>query len=247
MRFVLMIPAFYRIFSRKCRKWLLTVPPRHFQFDITFPAGDAVEGWTQAGGSVSMRALGILSSLLSVVCSLVAAGCGASPQRSKFPPGYPVPLLHGPVHLGDNRAGSQNFPSGHASAARICSLVNLPSAADVHVQVVNVRNTETLGDVLTVNGRPFPLGITLERDPRGITPNATTSSPVFPVRLEKGPSEICLVSGLKLNGDVDDFEVDQVVLFVDDFEPDEVEVRRGLGLGSPPPAAPPSQPWGTGQ
>lgn len=194
-----------------------------------------------------MRAMSPVSLFLAMVCSLAAAACGASPVRSKFPPGYPIPLLNGPVHLGDNRAGSQNFPSGHAVAARVCSLVNLPNAAGVHLQVMNIRNTETLGDVLTVNGRPFPLGITLERDPRGLTPNAVTSSPVFPARLEKGPSEICLASGQKLNGDVDDFEVDQVILFVDDFEPDEVEVRRGLGLGSPAPTEPPSQPWGTGQ
>lgn len=194
-----------------------------------------------------MRAIGLISSFLVMASSLAVTACGASPVRSKFPPGYPVPLLNGPVHLGDNRAGSQNFPTGQATAARTCSLANLPNGADVHLQVVNVRNTETLGDVLTVNGRPFPLGITLERDPRGVTPNATTTSPIFPVHLDKGPSEICLASGLKLNGDVDDFEVDQVVLFVDDFEPDKVEVRRGLGLGAPAPAAPPSQPWGTGQ
>ncbi len=39
----------------------------------------------------------------------------------------------------------------------------------------------------------------------------------------------------------------RIPVFVDDFEPDEVEVRRGLGLGSPAPTEPPSQPWGTGQ
>lgn len=194
-----------------------------------------------------MRALTPVSVLFLVVSSLSTAGCGSSPVRSKFPPGYAVPLLNGAVHLGDNRAGSQNFASGQATAARTCSLANLPQAADVHLQVVNVHNTETLGDVLTVNGRPFPLGITLERDPQGLTPNATSASPIFPVHLEKGPSEICLVSGLKLNGDVDDFEVDQVVLYVDDMDPNSVEVRRGLGLGAPPPTDPPSQPWGRGQ
>jgi len=182
-----------------------------------------------------------------VGCSVLLGACGGSTPRSDFPPGYPIDLLNGPAHLGDNRAGSQNFPSGMAQAARICALVQLPKSTIAYVQAVNVRNSETLSNQVTVNGAPFALGITLERDPAGVTPLSTQTSPVFSVQLESGPSEICLVAGKKLNGDVDDFEVDQLVLFVDDMDPDDVPVRRGLGLGAPPPSYPPSKPWGAGQ
>jgi hypothetical protein len=158
-----------------------------------------------------------------------------------------VNLLAGPTHLGDNRAGSQNFTSGPATAARVCSLVNLPMTLDTNIQVMNLRNSETLTNLLTVNGKAFPLGVTLERDPREVTPNSMSVSPVFFVRLEAGPSEVCLVAGQKSNGDVDDFEVDQVVLYVQGIDPAAIAVRRGLELGTPPPAQPPSRPWGAQQ
>lgn len=173
-------------------------------------------------------------------------GCGPA-EPARYPPGVAIALLGGPVHLGDNQAGSQNFSSGPATGARLCSLVNLPRPAYAHLQAINVQNTETLGDILTVNGVSYPLGITLERDPRGVTPNAMKASPVFQLQLEKGPSEICLVSGLKLNGDVDDFQVDQLNLYVQGVDAVEVDVRQGLGMGNPPPSAPPSTPWGRNQ
>ncbi|MRG94418.1 hypothetical protein [Polyangium spumosum] len=182
--------------------------------------------------------------LLAGTWAIVLAGCGGSGTRSKYPPGQPIALLDGAAHLGDNRAGSQNFPSGMAAAARLCSLVNVPEAIDAFLQVINLRNSETLSNQITVNGKPFALGITLERDPYGVTPLSTQTSPVFPVRLERGPSEVCLVAGKKTNGDVDDIEVDQILLFVEEIDPDDVIVRRGLGLGAPPPSLPPSRPWG---
>ena len=180
---------------------------------------------------------------------LVLAACGGSTPRSNYPPGVPVELLNGPAHLGNNRAGSQNFTSGTASAARICSLVNMPETAPVFLQVINLRNSETLSNQLTVNGKPFVLGITLERDPREESPLSTQTSPVFPVTLEAGPSEICLVAGRMTNsgGDVDDFEVERLVLFVDDIDTDKIAVRKGLSLGEPAPSMPPSRPWGVNQ
>jgi len=134
-----------------------------------------------------------------------------------------------------------------ASAARICSLVNLPETIPVYLQVVNLRNSETLSNQMTVNGKPFVLGITLERDPRQVTPLSTQTSPVFPVTLEAGPSEICLVAGrmTTMEGDVDDFEVERLVLFVDKIDPDKISVRKGLTLGEPPNSLPPSRPWGS--
>lgn len=180
---------------------------------------------------------------------LVVAACGGSTPRSEYPPGTPIELLNGPAHLGNNRAGSQNFTSGMASAARVCSLVNMPEDAPVYLQVINLRNSETLSNQMTVNGKPFVLGITLERDPRQETPLSTQTSPVFPVTLEAGPSEICLVAGrmLDLDGDVDDFEVERLVLFVNDIDPEKIAVRKGLSLGEPPPSTPPSRPWGANQ
>ena len=186
--------------------------------------------------------------LLLALTLAPSAGCGGSePGLSRYPPGHAVALLSEPAHLGDNRAGSQNFPAGAATAARLCALVSLPATADAYLQAINLRNSETLSNQLTVNGKPFVLGITLERDPRGVTPISTVTSPVFSVRLEAGPSEICLVAGRKTNGDVDDFEVDQVMLFVEGIDPESINVRRGLVLGAPPPSYPPSQPWGANQ
>jgi len=177
---------------------------------------------------------------------LVLAACGGSAPRSEYPPGTPIDLLNGPAHLGNNRAGSQNFTSGMASGARVCSLINLPETTPVYLQVVNLRNSETLSNQLTVNGKPFALGITLERDPRQETPLSTQTSPVFPVTLDAGPSEICLVAGrvMTAEGDVDDFEVDRLVLFVDKIDPDKIAVRKGLTLGGSPNSHPPSRPWG---
>lgn len=185
--------------------------------------------------------------LVPAAVVLFLAGCGGSSRHGQYPPGQPIALLNGPVHLGDNRAASQNFPSGLASAARLCSLVNVPEPVDAYLQAMNLRNSETLSNLLTVNGKPFVLGITLERDWRGETPLSTQTSPVFSIRLEAGPSEICLVAGKKANGDVDDFEVDQVILYVQGVDAEDVTVRRGLGLGAPPPSDPPSKPWGAEQ
>jgi hypothetical protein len=179
---------------------------------------------------------------------LVVAACGGSTPRSEYPPGTPIDLLDGPAHLGNNRAGSQNFTSGMASAARICSLINMPETASVYLQVVNLRNSETLSNQLTVNGKPFVLGITLERDNRTQeTPLSTQTSPVFPVTLEAGPSEICLVAGQMAYGEIDDFEIERLVLFVNDIDPEKIAVRKGLSLGEPGPSTPPSRPWGANQ
>ncbi len=182
-----------------------------------------------------------LASLLLASVALPACG-GAPPKLSPFPAGHAILLLDGPVHLGDNRAGGQSFPNGDADAARVCSLVNLPKPMMAYLQVQNVRQTESLGDLLTVNGKPIRLPITLERDPAGISSNATSASPIETVSLAAGPSEICLVAGQRPCGDLDDFEVDQVVLFVQS-DPDEIAVRRNLTLGRPAPTHPPSLPW----
>lgn len=185
--------------------------------------------------------------LVMLVASL-AAGCGrAQPALSPFPHGDAIQLLDGPVHLGDDRASGQNFTAGAATAARTCSLVSMPAAADVYIQVRDVRQTETLSNLLTVNGRAYPLPVTLERDPRDQTANSMSASPVERVRLEQGPSEICLTAGHKANGDVDDFEVGGVTLFVEGIETRDVGVRRGLTLGQPAPSAPPSVAWGQRQ
>jgi len=189
----------------------------------------------------------VSSFFIAAVLATASSACGGSAGASRFPQGDPIQLLSEAAHLGNNRAGSQNFTSGLATAARLCSLVSMPVATDANLQVLNVKNTETLSDQLTVNGKAFPLGISLERDPHEMTPNSTNLSPVFFVHLDAGPSEICLVAGQKPNGDVDDFEVDQVTLFVQGIDPTTVSVRRGLGMGTPPPSAPPSQPWGQTQ
>jgi hypothetical protein len=182
-----------------------------------------------------------------MILGMWVGGCGGSHLEADYIPGEPINLLDGPVHLGNDIAHGQSFPNGPAAAARICSLVSLPDATDAFINVRNVRSTETVSNQLTVNGKPFALPMTLERDPYGVTSNATTISPVARVHLDDGPSEICLVSGRKSNGDLDDFEVDQVVLYVRDFSADRVVVRRGLTLGRPPAVYPPSVPWGREQ
>lgn len=193
--------------------------------------------------------------VLPFVASIVGCASGGrttspAPQQgySPYPSGASVALLGHPVHLGDNRATGQNWQSGPATASMHCSLVNMPRATEATLQVVNVRNTETVTDLLTVNQQRFPLGITLEQDAyRGVTPNAMTASPMFRVRLEAGPSQICLVAGVRLSGDVDDFEVDEVMLYTDPSLAGRIQVRHDLTLGAPPPSAPPSSPWGQQQ
>ncbi|MBL0196978.1 MAG: hypothetical protein IPQ09_22670 [Myxococcales bacterium] len=151
----------------------------------------------------------LLAATLVSLAALVSA-CGSAPAPfALFPSGQSVLLLDAPVHLGDNRAGGQSFPNGTAEAGRICSLVNLPRAAQAYLQVSNVRQSESLGDMVTINGRGISLPMTLERDHAGVTPNATSASPIHAVSLPAGPSEICLVAGMRQCGDLDDFEVDQ--------------------------------------
>lgn len=185
----------------------------------------------------------------AVVTSLVltfATGCSRTPPPvTPFPHGEAVQLLDGPAHLGDGRATGQAFPVA-ASAARLCALVNMPRSADVYLQVRDVRHTETLANVLSVNGRATPLPITLERSVGDLTSNGMSASPVERVRLEQGPSEICLVAGQKQNGDIDDFEVAGLTMFVEGVDTRDIGVRRGLSQGTPT-AAPPSKPWGAQQ
>lgn len=177
-----------------------------------------------------------------------AAGCaGRSPHVRPFPAGDAIQLLDGPTHLGNDQAGGQTFANGPAVAARICSLVSMPTAATVHLQVVNLRNSETISNLLTVNGKAFPLPVTLERDPWNTTSVATSASPVHTVTLEEGPTEVCLVAGVMKNQGLDDFEVDGLVLYVEGVDLDKIGIRRGLVLGRPPPSAPPSTPWGKNQ
>ncbi len=185
------------------------------------------------------------ASVFTVASAL--AGCGGSEPFSAYPAGHPVMLLDGPAHLGDNRAEGQDFPTGDAAAARVCSLVNVPHPTRGYLVVQNVRHTESLGDMVTVNDSPIRLPMTLERDPNGMSSNSTSQSPVELVSLAAGPSEICLVSGLRPSGDLDDYEVDQLVLYVQDIDQDDVQVRRNLALGRPAPTTPPSVPWGRDQ
>ncbi len=179
--------------------------------------------------------------------SLVACGGGSPGPLTPFAGAHAIALLEGPVHLGDNRAGGQSFPNGEAEAGRICSLINLPRPTFAYLQVKNVRQTESLGDMITVNGKGTSLPMTLERDPHGVSSNATSASPLDPVSLPAGPSEICLVAGQRPCGDLDDFEVDQIVLFVQGIDENEISVRRSLMLGRPAPTLPPSLPWARDQ
>jgi hypothetical protein len=190
-----------------------------------------------------------LAVVAAVSFALFAVACGGAQHNARpYPSGDAIPLLDGPVHLGNDSAGGQAFTTGGAVGARVCSLVNMPEAADVHVQVVNVRMTETLSDLLTINGKAYPLPVTLERDPMNTTSVATAQSPVHTVRLEQGPSEICLVAGKMMwGGGLDDFEVDNILFYVEGIETTKVSVRRGLVLGKPPASMPPSTPWGTNQ
>ena len=186
--------------------------------------------------------------LVAPALATLALACGhTSLAVTPFPHGDAVQLLDGAVHLGDGRAEGQSFSAGGASAARVCALVNMPATSDVYLQVRDVRETETLANQLTVNGRGYALPATLERDPHGVTSNAMSASPVERVRLEQGPSEICLVAGHKANGDLDDFEVSGLTLFVEGVDVREVGVRRSLLMGAPDPSQAPSVPWGQRQ
>lgn len=188
--------------------------------------------------------------LLAVVaaCSFSLIACGHAPPRiTPFPHGDAIELFDAPVHLGDNLYDDQAFSAGPATAARACSLVNMPRTADVYVQVREVRMSETLSNMLDVNGRKHPLPATLERYPDGQTSNAMSASPVQRIRLDQGPTEVCLVAGHRSTGDLDDFEVAGVTLFVEGIDPHEVGVRRGLMQGLPGSGGPPSMPWGAQQ
>jgi hypothetical protein len=190
----------------------------------------------------------VLGSCFALTIASVLAGCGGSEASfARFPAGHPILLLDGPAHLGDNRAEGQDFPNGDAAAARVCSLVSLQQPAMAYLEVQNVRHTESLGDLVTVNDKPIRLPMTLERDSRGTSSNSTTASPIELISLSAGPSEICLVSGLRPSGDLDDFEIDQIVLFVQGVDADDVQVRRNLSLGRPALVVPPSVPWGRDQ
>ncbi len=187
------------------------------------------------------------SRCLVALLPLTLACGGAALPKGEYLPGAPVALFDGPVHLGNDVAGGQAFASGPAIAARACTLVDVPEPTDALIQVQDIRSTETVSDQLVVNGKAFALPMTLERDPRGVTSNAMTVSPVEQLRLDAGPSEVCLVAGKKSDGDIDDFEVAQVVLYVRDIDASDVSVRRGLLLGEPPPVSRPSVPWGRQQ
>ncbi len=180
--------------------------------------------------------------------TLVTGCAGAAPHVRPFPAGDAVQLLDGPTHLGNDQAGGQTFAHGPAVAARVCSLVSMPVVATVHLQVMNLRNSETISNLLTVNGKAFPLPVTLERDPYNQTSVATSASPVHTVTLEEGPTEICLVAGIMKQGGLDDFEVDGMVLYVEGIDPSRITVSRGSTLGAPPAAtSPPSTLWGKHQ
>lgn len=212
-----------------------------------------------------MGHLSRLLSVLSVLASLTVGCRGNQPApgtphsfpgsagpfpgyASSFPRAAGVPLLGAPVHLGNNRATGQNWSNGEASAALHCSLVNLPREAEGFVQILGLRNTETLADQVLVNEQSFSLPITLEQGIYGgVTPSATRLSPLYPVRLPAGPSQVCLVAGQQASGDVDDFEVDEILLFAEGIPAEQITVRKGLTRGTPPPTMPNASPWGQRQ
>jgi hypothetical protein len=188
--------------------------------------------------------------LALVLAALASTGCASRlPMRfgALSRDAEPVLLTSGPVHLGNDLASGQSFSTGPAIAARYCSLVVLPESASVALEVQEVRGTETLTSVLLVNGRATALPVTLERDPAGVTSNATSASPVTVVQLEEGPSEVCLVAGQLPNGDLDDFEVAGLAAYVEDIAPDAIQVRRGLVQGAPAQHPRPSVTWGERQ
>jgi hypothetical protein len=191
-----------------------------------------------------------LTAIAALALALALAGCASRPAPAPLyprPDAPPIELTDGPLHLGDDRATSQHFPAGPALGARYCALVSVPFSVSAFVRVRDVRGSETLANVLTVNGKAYPLPVTFERDPMGMTSNAMAASPMQQVRLEQGPSEICLVAGQKPCGDLDDFEVSGVDVFVDGLDPRDVAVRKNLVLGTPAPWPRPGVPWGQRQ
>ncbi len=184
--------------------------------------------------------------------SIVAlTGCSINTRSVNTPPPMAPSdsthvLLEG-VHLGDNFADGQAFGSGRSSGARACALISVPVATEARLHVEGLRNSEVLSDVLTVNGRPHPLGITLEREFVGPTSNAMVGAPVFAERLAAGANQVCLVAGVRPSGDLDDFEVERVLIDVRGIAEGAVSVNALPHEGTPPLGLPPSLPWGTEQ
>jgi hypothetical protein len=183
-----------------------------------------------------------LAALLLMACSPNAGRPVAVPP---LPGGQLVLLDH--VHLGDDLADGQAFVFGSSIGARVCSLVNLPMPTEVYVEVRGLRFSESLADQLTINGEAHPLPMTLERNCFPSTSNAMEASSGVWAHLSQGPSEVCLVAGRRLNGDIDDFEVAAVVMYLRGVDPFQVGVRSMAPLGTPPQPYRPSAPWGQWQ
>ncbi len=184
-------------------------------------------------------------SLSSVLVGL--AGCSVNTRPAEAPTQGSTHVVLQSVHLGDNQADGQAFGVGAAVGARACAIVSVPSGgAEVSLRVQGLRSSEVLSDVLTINGRRYPLGITLERGPAS-TSNATVGAPVFQDRLVGGGNQLCLVAGVRQSGDLDDFEVEQVLLDVHGLPAGQVSVNVLAPEGTPPVGAPPSLTWGSVQ
>lgn len=152
------------------------------------------------------------------------------------------------VHLGDNLADGQAFGTGASVGARACAIISVPpGGAEATIRVQGLRSSEVLSDVLSVNGRRYPLGITLERGASPSTSNATVGAPAFQDHLVGGGNQVCLVAGVRPSGDLDDFEVEQVLVDVHGVSSGLVSVNVLAPEGSPQIGAPPSLPWGAVQ
>ncbi|MCC6648501.1 MAG: hypothetical protein IT374_23395 [Polyangiaceae bacterium] len=194
-----------------------------------------------------LRALS--SAVLSTTLAVGSTACsvGARPPEAPTHTGSTHVILQS-VHLGDNLADGQAFGAGASSGARACALVSVPSGgAEITVRVQGLRSTEVLSDVLTINGRRYPLGITLERGATPWTSNATVGAPAFSDRLVAGGNQLCLVAGARSSGDLDDFEVEQVLVDVHGVPAGQVSVNVLAPEGTPGIGAPPSLPWGAVQ
>ena len=200
--------------------------------------------WVLKSENHAMKMLLLLS-----LASLLPA-CSASPVMLPVaplpPPGGEIILLDR-IHLGDDLADGQAFVFGPSIGARVCSLVNVPAPTEVYVEVRGLRLSESLADLLTINGEPHALPITLERGFFSATSNAMETSAGVWTRLAPGPSEICLVAGRRLSGDIDDFEVSAVVMHLRGVDPGQIGVRSLAPLGAPPQPYRPSTPWGQWQ
>lgn len=184
------------------------------------------------------------SALATLVVGSTACSVNTRQPDAPRPSGSTHVVLQS-VHLGDNLADGQAFGNGAAAGARACAIVSVPSGgADVSLRVQGLRSSEVLADVLTVNGRRYPLGITLERGQQS-TSNATVGAPVFQDRLVGGGNQVCLVAGVRPTGDLDDFEVEQVLLDVHGVSAGQVSVNVLAPEGTPPVGAPPSVTWGS--